>query len=124
MTADKAKCCPGRSIRVPEEIARMVEDSGGLDHICAAVPSHDELREQVAMHRAMSDKHRLMILHALSRCDLCPCLLKSITGLADSKLSYHLSVLENSELIASRQQGQFRIYALTDTGRSIIHCDE
>jgi ArsR family transcriptional regulator len=117
MPAKKSECCPGRSIRVPEEIAKMVDEHGGLDNICAAVPETDRLQAEAAMHRAMSDKYRLIILHALSRCDLCPCLLKSITGLADSKLSYHLAVLEAAGLIGSRQNGQWRIYALTEVGK-------
>lgn len=97
-----------------------MEEGGGLDSICAAVPSAGSLSQEADMHRAMSDRHRLIVLHALSRSDLCPCLLKSITGLADSKLSYHLAVLEGASLISSRQLGQYRIYALTEEGRTAI----
>ncbi|MEI6795887.1 MAG: metalloregulator ArsR/SmtB family transcription factor [Methanomassiliicoccales archaeon] len=124
MSNKNATCCPGRSIRVPEEIAILVEEGGGLDSICAAVPSAAALGQEASMHRAMSDRHRLIVLHALTRCDLCPCLLKSITGLADSKLSYHLAVLEGAGLISSRQLGQYRVYALTEDGRRATEAEK
>lgn len=124
MTRKCAKCCPGPPARVPQAIAKMVEEKGGLEAICASVPDPEHLSSEVEMHKAMSDAHRLMVLHALSCTDLCPCLLKSITGLADSKLSYHLSVLEMAGLIEWQQDGQWRIYSLTAEGHKVLDLPE
>jgi ArsR family transcriptional regulator len=52
------------------------------------------------------------------RCSLCPCLLKEITELSDSKLSYHLNILEKVKLIESFSQKKWRIYVLTELGKS------
>jgi DNA-binding transcriptional ArsR family regulator len=61
---------------------------------------------------AKADPVRLRILEALSVSDLCPCLLREITGVTDSKLSYHLRILENAGLARSRRSRNWRIYSL------------
>ena len=70
--------------------------------------------------QAVSDPIRLQIMHALLIIDLCPCLLKEITELTDSGLSYHLSILEEANLISSSSRKRWRVYVLTDKGRKLI----
>ena len=71
-------------------------------------------------HQALSDPVRLRVLWALSKADLCPCILKQITELSDSKLSYHLSVLEKSGLISSRRTRNWMIYSITPLGSDAL----
>ena len=63
---------------------------------------------------------RVRIMYSLKRCTLCSCLLKEMTALSDSRLSYHLNVLEEAALIISKPQKKWRIYALTDRGRALL----
>ncbi|QLH74597.1 MAG: winged helix-turn-helix transcriptional regulator [Methanomassiliicoccales archaeon] len=81
------------------------------------LPDNEHLSNQAKLFQAMSDPKRLQILHALMRTDLCPCVLKDITGLSDSKLSYHLNILEGEGLIESSPRHRWRIYFITEKGR-------
>ena len=81
----------------------------------------DELKNRSGMYQILSDSSRLRLLHALARCDLCPCVLKEVVEQSDSKLSYHLNLLEEAGLIKSFPEKKWRIYSLTDLGRSIIN---
>lgn len=68
----------------------------------------------------MADHTRLRILWALSNMDLCPCVLTVIAGVSDSKLSYHLKVLESARLIKSRRTRSWRIYSITEEGERAL----
>ena len=84
------------------------------------VPRRENLGPEADFFHALSDPIRLQILHALLVLDLCPCVLKELTDLSDSKLSYHLNILEKAGLIASSPRKKWRIYMLTENGRSLI----
>ncbi len=60
---------------------------------------------------------RLKILYALKFCDLCPCVLKEYLKISDSRLSYHLSVLEDAGLVISYPEKNWKIYSITNLGR-------
>jgi DNA-binding transcriptional ArsR family regulator len=110
-------CMPEGLPNVPQEVEEGLCNAGGLDAIVESLPSAKELSEEAKLHGALSDPVRLLILHSLERCDLCPCLLKEITGLADSKLSYHLGVLEEAGLIRSTAIRRWRVYLVTESGK-------
>jgi ArsR family transcriptional regulator len=97
-----------------------LQQQGGLDRLRGVIPSKESLTPEAKVFNALSDPIRLQILHALKVIDLCPCLLKDITELSDSKLSYHLNILETAGLIASSPRKRWRIYMLTEQGRSLI----
>jgi ArsR family transcriptional regulator len=107
-------CCPGTvgNLAVPPEVARGVAKAGGYDRLLSRIRSMRDLEDEARNHGAMADPVRLRILEALSLSDMCPCLLKKITGLTDSKLSYHLRILENAGLVRSRRSRNWRIYSL------------
>ena len=84
------------------------------------IPDKDSLKEISDRHQALSDPARLQIVHLLGASELCPCVLKDLTGLTDSKLSYHLSILEKAKLILWRQNKNWRVYRLTELGRSYL----
>jgi ArsR family transcriptional regulator len=58
----------------------------------------------------------LKILAMLAVQPLCVCVIKAVLGIADSKLSYHLSVLKKTGLITGEAQGNWIIYRLTADG--------
>ncbi|HAN47082.1 MAG TPA: transcriptional regulator [Cyanobacteria bacterium UBA8156] len=62
--------------------------------------------------RALSDPLRLEIAIALSRGELCVCDLGEHLGVAQSRLSFHLRVLREANLIHSRPDGRWTYYAL------------
>lgn len=67
-------------------------------------------------NQALADHIRLKILWALSQMDLCPCVLKVITKVTDSRLSYHLKILESARLIRARRTKNWRVYSITKEG--------
>ncbi len=52
--------------------------------------------------------------------DLCPCVLKVIADVPDSRLSYHLRILESARLIKSRRTRNWRIYSITNEGGKLL----
>jgi len=107
-------------MQVPDDVERGVSKAGGLKAILGSIPDDEGLDSLASMVAALSDGYRLKILASLSRTDLCPCLLKSVTGLTDSKLSYHLNVLSRAGMIESRRDGNWRIISLTPLGRDSV----
>lgn len=84
------------------------------------MPGERTLREEAQRNQALADHVRLKILWALSRMDMCPCVLKVVAGVSDSKLSYHLKILESTRMIRGRRTKNWRIYSITKKGRSAL----
>ena len=119
MATKKAKeeaCCAG-VLNLPEEMEAAVRQRGGLEGLKSHVPDRKSLASEAELFHALSEPIRLQIMHALLLTDLCPCLLKEITGLSNSKLSYHLSTLEEARMIISSPRKKWRIYMLTENGK-------
>jgi DNA-binding transcriptional ArsR family regulator len=117
MTMAKKKCCSDGELNLPDEVDEALRSCGGLDVLRRALSSEDVRLNEAVRHEALSDPKRLMILESLQYCDLCPCILREVTGLSDSKLSYHLKLLEEASLVSWRQSRNWRIYSLTPSGR-------
>jgi Bacterial regulatory protein, arsR family len=111
-------CCSGPkgTLAVPPEVARGVAEAGGYDELLERIHQARDLEDAAHDHAAKADPFRLQILEALAVSDLCPCMLKEITGLTDSRLSYHLRILEHAGLVRSRRNGNWRIYSLAVRG--------
>jgi len=120
--AKKSECCTN-SKNLPEEMETAIRDQGGMERIKDLIPSKESLAVISKVFNALSDPIRLQIMHSLSIVDFCPCLLKDITELSDSKLSYHLNILEEAGIIVSSPRKRWRIYMLTDLGRSLIEIE-
>ena len=105
---------------LPAEVADAIAEIGGLDKLTAVLPSAMEMALQVGFHRILSDKIRLSILWAINCCDLCPCVLTEFLHISDSRLSYHLSVLEHAGLITSCPKKNWKIYSITASGREAL----
>lgn len=61
---------------------------------------------------ALSEPLRLQVLDLLRTKELCVCDLCEVLNLPQSKLSFHLKVLREAELVRSRQQGRWIYYSL------------
>jgi ArsR family transcriptional regulator len=105
---------------LPKEVADGLREVGGREGLLSRIPDKGSLKELADRHQALSDPVRLQIVHLLGASELCPCVLKDLTGLTDSKLSYHLSILEKAKLTVWRQNKNWRVYRLTDLGRSYL----
>jgi DNA-binding transcriptional ArsR family regulator len=118
-STNKKECCTD-VLNLPEEMERSLRQHGGLGGLRRLVPDKEGLASEAERFQAVSDPIRLQILHALLVIDLCPCILKEITELSDSRLSYHLNILEEAKLISSSPRKKWRIYMITERGRSLI----
>lgn len=107
-------------IEIPDSIRCKFEEKGGIDGIIELLPDDQRIEYITLIARAISDPVRLKVLFALCLQPMCVCLLVAMTGYAYSKMSYHLSLLKDSGLICSRQEGNYLIYYPTDHGRKIV----
>ena len=62
--------------------------------------------------KALAEPIRLEIIEALSNGEKCVCDLMQETGLAQSKISFHLKVLKEAGVITDRQSGRWVYYQL------------
>ncbi len=113
----RKKCCGEGEMNLPDDVSASLRACGGLEGLRSALSSEGSRRKVAAQHAALSDPIRLSLLESLQFCDLCPCVLREVAGLTNSKLSYHLKLLEEAELVTWRQSGNWRIYSLTSVGR-------
>ena len=113
--------CFGKiELMAPGEVVDNVEAAGGMRSLIARLPSEEEIEDLSNAHKALADPIRMKILFSLSFGDLCPCVLKEILSLSDSKLSYHLNILEAAGHISSRKEKNWRIYRLEERGKSAL----
>jgi len=62
--------------------------------------------------KALAEPIRLEIIEALSNGEKCVCDLMQETGLAQSRISFHLKVLKDAGVITDRQSGRWVYYQL------------
>lgn len=62
--------------------------------------------------KALANDTRFEILRMLHARELCVCEFEVGLGLAQSKISYHLGVLRDAELVRLRQDGRWSVYSL------------
>lgn len=101
---------------VPEKIERTLENKGGVESLMEKI-DEKEIERKSEVHKSLSNPLRLKILALLSEQDLCVCLLKEMLEIEDSKLSYHLSILKDVDLIEGERDASFVIYRITDKGK-------
>lgn len=92
-------------MEIPDPIKKSLEDIGGLEGLAASLPPEERIEKLAKMFQAISDPLRIRILFILKSQSLCVCLIKEMTSVPDSKLSYHLGILGDAGLICGRQEG-------------------
>ncbi len=112
---------PEARTNLPEEVLEAITEMGGLERLHCKIPEPYVIAEEAAFHLALSNRTRLSVLWAIGCCDMCPCVLKEFLKIPDSKLSYHLSLLEQSRLIESYRKKNWKIYTITDLGKSTLN---
>jgi ArsR family transcriptional regulator len=78
-----------------------------MKEVIATVPTHIS-----AGFHALSEPLRLKILELLRNRELCVCDLSEALGISQSKLSFHLKVLKEAQLLRSRQEGRWMYYSI------------
>lgn len=66
--------------------------------------------------KAFCDEKRLAILSLLQSGEKCACILIEDMGMPQSSLSYHMKILCESGVVASRQEGKWTHYRLSERG--------
>ncbi len=74
-------------------------------------PTHNLEILTMGFH-ALSDNIRLQVLDLLRTRELCVCEITQILDIPQSKLSFHLKTLRETNLVNSRQQGRWTYYSL------------
>lgn len=74
-------------------------------------------QEDARIFKALCDAKRLAILEQLRSGEKCACVLQEPMDLTQSGLSYHMKILCDSGLVASRQEGKWTYYRLSEAGR-------
>jgi len=127
MPAVKNTCCctefrnaNNEEMEIPDVIRKELEQRGGFDALLNSVPPMKDLEKRTKTYHALSDPIRMTILCLLSVQPLCVCVIKACIRIADSKLSYHLTILKKAELIEGESQGNWIIYSLTEKGKKFV----
>jgi ArsR family transcriptional regulator len=107
-------------MEIPDPIKKSLEEIGGIERIVSSLPPDEEIEKLGKLFQALSDPLRVRVLYILKRHPLCVCLIKEITSVPDSKLSYHLSILREADLITGRQEGNWIIYRATDLATRML----
>jgi DNA-binding transcriptional ArsR family regulator len=76
------------------------------------------LRDFMAISKALADENRVRILLSLRRGELCLCQLVELAGLAPSTVSKHMSILRQARLVESRKEGRWQYYRLAGSDAS------
>lgn len=105
---------------MPKEVEEAIRDIGGLEKLACSIPNPEEIAAEAGHHDVLSDKTRLTILYSIGCCDMCPCVLKEYLSISDSRLSYHLSVLERRGLISAYPKKNWRILRITEAGKAAL----
>jgi ArsR family transcriptional regulator len=100
-------------LSIPKEIADSLCSCGGIYGLVDTLPPDHVFERMREWYQAGADPARLKILSLLLVQPLCVCVIKAVVKMADSKLSYHLTILKNAGMIEGEQQGQYIIYHIT-----------
>ena len=127
MVRTDTSCCSDRPRRtkttasvIPALVQGELDRLGGFETLSKNVPGPGELEEKSRIHHALADPLRLTILYLVRDQPLCVCVINRFMRIADSKLSYHLTILKDSGLIEGEYHGNWIIYNITDAGSRFL----
>jgi ArsR family transcriptional regulator, arsenate/arsenite/antimonite-responsive transcriptional repressor len=73
-------------------------------------------RKLARLFHALSDETRLAVLDRLRNGERCVCDLMDLLCAGQSRLSFHMKVLKDAELVVDRRDGRWVHYALNHEG--------
>jgi hypothetical protein len=117
------KCCDFTR-DIPDPVRNELNKKGGIEGLVARIPDQSALYASSRLNQALADPIRLTVMYALLSQPLCVCVIKAVVQIADSKLSYHLTILKEQDFIVGEQQGNWIIYHITDRGQQALKCIE
>ena len=93
----------------PEECSRITKKATKLH---PALKDATIIAERARVFQALGNEMRLKIVGLLAVQELCVC--DIVTGLAGaaSTVAHHLRMLEDADVIGSREEGKFTLYSL------------
>ncbi len=101
---------------IPPAIQEDLDAVGGIPGLCDQLPPESSIVTTSTTYHALSDPLRMKVLYLLRVQPLCVCVIKACIGIADSKLSYHLTILKKAGLIEGEQKGNWIVYQITEKG--------
>ena len=106
-------------IIIPSSLRNNYQKIGKSNGIIGSINT-EKVMKSVKIFKALSDPNRIVILKTLKIIHSCACMLKEVTGLPDSRLSYHLTILKKAGLISGNKEKNWIIYTLTEKGDQIL----
>ena len=70
--------------------------------------------------KALSDETRLRIINILLKNNLCVCEIMDVLGMTQSRISRHMGILKQAELIEEERNGKWVIYKIGEENKSIL----
>lgn len=74
----------------------------------------------ISIFNALADENRLRMLLALRDGELCVCQLADFSGLAQSTVSKHMTILKQAGLVEARKSGRWVHYRLGGSDASVM----
>ena len=73
------------------------------------------MTDLLTVFKALSDETRLKVIKLLEHGELCVCDITAALDMSQSKVSFHLGVLKNANLVKSRKEGKWMHYTINDS---------
>jgi ArsR family transcriptional regulator len=89
--------------------------------VTTAIRTNLDLDRAVTLFHALSDETRLSILEMLREGERCVCELQDELDAAQSRLSFHLRVLREAELVTDRKEGRWSYYSIAPGALAEVH---
>jgi ArsR family transcriptional regulator len=77
------------------------------------------MQRDLAVFKACADATRLRLLFLLAQRELCVCELVEVLDMAQGKVSRHLAVLKQAQLVQDRREGTWIYYSLGGPGSGL-----
>lgn len=75
-----------------------------------------DYEQEAQIFKAFCDKNRLEILEMLQSGEKCACVLLEKLAIQQSTLSHHMRILCDSGIVASRREGKWTHYRISEQG--------
>ncbi|MDY0257393.1 MULTISPECIES: metalloregulator ArsR/SmtB family transcription factor [Gudongella] len=76
----------------------------------------DNYNRRAKIFKALGDPRRIMILEMLQNGELCACMILERFDMAQSTLSHHMKLLQESGFVKGRSEGKWVHYSLDPEG--------
>lgn len=88
-----------------------------LEQVCqvqSQIVTTEKAQQMSQFFGAMADPHRLKLISALFKAELCVCDLAAVVKMSESAVSHQLRLLRNLRLVKYRREGRNVYYSLAD----------